>query len=45
MQYEAPKNAIPERISIHRNMNWKDYGVMVGLTLGSLPRGWYVGIR
>ena len=44
MQYEAPKNAVPQRIAIHRFISLKDYGIIAAMTLISLPLGWYFGI-
>ncbi|KNB46044.1 hypothetical protein JH06_2044 [Blastocystis sp. subtype 4] len=43
MQYEAPQNALPQRVAIHRFISLKDYGIMAAVTLISLPLGWYFG--
>ena len=43
MQYEAPQNAVPQRVAIHRFISLKDYGIIAAVTLISLPLGWYFG--
>lgn len=43
MQYQAPENPIPKKISLHRNMSVKDYCIMAGMTLVALPLGFYFG--
>ena len=43
MQGESIKNIPIQRVSIHRNMSLKDYCIIAGMTLVSLPIGFYFG--
>lgn len=43
MQTESATNVAPKRISIHRNLSLKDYGIIAAFTLVSLPLGFYFG--
>lgn len=43
MQGESNKNIPIQRVSIHRNMSLKDYCIIAGMTLVSLPIGFYFG--
>ena len=43
MQGETTENSVPQRISIHRNISFKDYCIIAGLALISFPLGYYFG--
>lgn len=44
MAEQVTGNTVPQRVSIHRNFAFKDYCIIAGLTLISLPLGFYFGI-
>ena len=44
MADEISENTVPKRVSLHRNFSFKDYCIIAGLTLISLPLGFYFGI-
>lgn len=44
MQAESVKNLPPQRLSIHRHISFKDYCIIAGMTIVSMPLGYYFGI-
>ena len=44
MAEQVTGNTVPQRVSLHRNFALKDYCIIAGLTLISLPLGFYFGI-
>ncbi|CBK20052.2 uncharacterized protein [Blastocystis hominis] len=43
MAEQVTGNTVPQRVSLHRNFAFKDYCIIAGLTLISLPLGFYFG--
>ena len=43
MQAESIKNTPIQRPSIHRNMGLKDLCIIAGMTIVSMPLGYYFG--